>query len=295
MSLVKKVHNFISQKNIDLNFLEKVEDHLIKSGIHIDIVSDIMNYIVKKLVSKPVTNRQFVIDTLKDKIVDLIKDFASPIDIDQSNLPQVILICGINGSGKTTTVGKMAHLLTSLGWEVVVAACDTFRSAAQEQLKIASSVCNTEIILKQHAKETPYKIALKAYKIAIEKKRDLLIIDTAGRLHNNQNLMLELFKIKQKLGTISKSAPHNTILVIDANCGYSIINQVEMFHEAIGISGIVITKVDIAKKVGSIISICKKFKIAIHGVADGESSHNIKDFEPIEFADIVISGLEDID
>lgn len=285
------INNIVLAKSMDIAFLENVENHLIQSGVHVSLIAEIMNTIIRKVVLKGNGNRQLITHILKEKLINMMKAYANPIDIDPDNLPQVIFICGVNGSGKTSAIGKMVHMLSSLGWRTVIAACDTFRSAADEQLALSTMANGAEVIFRNHPDEPPARIASRAYQYALENEIDILIIDTSGRLHNNSNLMLELKKIKQKLSEQSKSIPHNIALILDANAGYGIIDQVDAYHKAIGLTGFILTKTDIAKRPGSIISVCKKFKLPIYGVSDGESKESIQSFDPVKFAESMISGI----
>ncbi len=286
--------NFFSSlgKGFDIKQLEEIEEYLIQSGVHVDIVSDIMNHIVSKLTIGQIKNKKDMHDVIYNKIISIMKPFARPIDLDQKNKPHVMMIFGINGSGKTTTTGKMVSLLSSLGWSVVLAACDTFRAAAKEQLEHWSRVPNVSIVCRDGEGESPARIAVKAVQNAIQNKIDIVIIDTAGRVHNNTNLVLELMHIKSKIAAVVRGAPHQNIMILDANCGYNAIHQVETFHYKIGIHGIVLTKIDIAQKLGIVMSICKKYKLPIYGITDGETKENIRDFNVKEFANIILKDIK---
>lgn len=265
-------------------FLEKIEEYLIKSSVHIDVVKELMNFLARKVsIRKDITENE-ILNLLENQIKYMIGEYVKHLQIDQTKVPYVMLVCGINGSGKTTIIGKMTYLLNSLGWDIVVAACDTFRAAAKEQLQMWTSENVDNFVFKEHENETATKIALKALGIAKERHKDVLIIDTAGRLQNNQSLMAELLKMKQKLRELANGAPHDVILVIDANCGYNALSQVKTYNDLIGITGIIATKIDIAKRPGALLSVCRIFKIPIYGISDGEKKENIKDLNPDEFA-----------
>ena len=200
-NLENKTNSLKDHINVDIDFLEYIEDYLIKSGVYIECVSQIMNYLVKKTINQKVT-RYGMVSLLKEKIIAMVNRYAKVIEIDDINKPHVMLVCGINGSGKTTLIGKMSYLLTKMNWKVTVAACDTFRSAAEEQLRICTNFENVDVIAKDYEKQTPYSVLVKAYKASKDNKSDVLVVDTSGRVHNNKNLMQELKKIRAFLATI---------------------------------------------------------------------------------------------
>ena len=281
--------------NKDLvSFLEKIEEHLIDKNIHINIVKEVMNLLANKVISTKNITKDDIIKILFLYFKNIMINYTANFHITEENRPYVMLVCGVNGSGKTTTIGKMVKLLKSLDWSVVVAACDTYRPAAEEQLRIWIENDASEFVFREYENETTYKIALKALKIAEKQNKDVVIIDTAGRLQNNQNLMAELLKMKQKLKEHSHMAPHDVVLIIDANCGYNAIQQAKMYNELIGITGIIATKIDISKSAGAILSICKMFNIPIYGITNGEGENDIDDLDPDKFTKSLLSGLETI-
>lgn len=273
-------------------FLEKIEEYLLKAGIHIDIVGEIMNFLAKKTMSNKNITKQDIVSILEMQLKYMIGIYVKSFNIDENKLPYTMIVCGINGSGKTTTLGKLANLLNNLGWSVVIGACDTFRSAAKEQLQTWTNGIIDDFVFKEHENETSTKIAIKAYNLAVNRGKDVVLIDTSGRLHNDQNLMAELLKMKQKLHEISIYAPNDVVLIIDANCGYNALQQVKMYNDLIGITGIIATKIDIAKKPGSILSICKMYNIPIYGIADGENKSSIKDLDADKFAKSILCDID---
>ena len=275
-------------------FLERIEEYLLKAGIHIDIVAEIMNFLAKKTISNKNLTKQDIISILEMQLKYIIGIYTKTFNIDENKLPYTMIVCGINGSGKTTTLGKIANLLNNLGWSIVIGACDTFRSAAKDQLKTWANGIVDEFIFKEHEKETSTKIALKAYNFAVNNNKDVVLIDTSGRLQNNQNLMAELLKMKQKLHEISINAPNDVVLIIDANCGYNALQQVKMYNDLIGITGIIATKVDIAKRPGSILSVCRKYNVPIYGIADGETKDTIKDLDADKFAKAILCDIDSV-
>ena len=269
-------------------------------GVYMPVVKELMNYLLHKVLSRKIVKNSEIIVLLRDKIIEMMTARAKLFKIDEDKKPYVILLCGMNGSGKTTTIGKMVKLLRSFNWSVVVGACDTFRAVASEQLRIWTSngkddFMDNDFVFKEHNNETSTKIALKALKVAQENKKDVLIIDTAGRVQNNQDLMAELLKMKQKICSYVRGAPHDVVLIVDSNCGYSAMEQVKMYNDLIGITGIIATKMDISVSAGSILSVCHLFKIPIYGITNGEKEGDIKDLNPEEFADMLLQDINLID
>ena len=275
-----------------IEFLEKIEEYLIKADIHIEIVGEIMNFLAKKTLSNNNLTKQDIVSILEMQLKYMISVYIKSFNIDENKTPYVMIVCGVNGSGKTTTLGKMANLINNLSWSVVIGACDTFRSAAKEQIQTWSNGVVDSFICKEHENETATKIALKAYNTAFRDGKDVVLIDTSGRLQNNQNLMAELLKMKQKLHDISRNIPNDVVLVIDSNCGYNALQQAKMYNDLIGITGIIATKVDIAKKPGAILSVCKMFNVPIYGITDGEEKGDINDIEPDKFAKAILCDID---
>lgn len=279
----------------DLAFLERIEEYLLQSNIDTEIVEDLMNGLAKKLFkSKSEYSKRDIIEILKLNVLSIMTKYVKNFDIEKATKPYVMLVCGINGSGKTTTIGKMVKLLNEYDWDILVASCDTYRAAAENQLQSWVRNIKNSFIGKENDKDTPSKIAIRAYNTAIRRQKDVLIIDTSGRLQNNQDLMAELVKLKQKLKEFSYKIPHDVVLIIDATCGYNAIEQAKMYNELIGITGIILTKTDITKQAGAILSICKQFNIGIFGVSNGEGKDNIDDFDPKKFTEDLFCNIDKI-
>lgn len=274
-----------------LQFLENVEDYLLKSNIHVDIVEEIMNFLAYKTLQNDRLNKENIVELLSDQIEFMIKKYVANFDIEQQSKPYVMLVCGVNGTGKTTTIGKMANLLKEYEWDIMIAACDTYRAGAENQLRDLVKIDQDDFITSCKDNDTPTKIVVRAYNKACLKNKDVLIIDTSGRLQNNQDLMAELFKMKQKLHEISNRIPHEVVLIIDTNSGYNAMEQAKMYDDLIGITGIIATKVDISKRPGMILSICKKFNIKIFGICNGEEKDKINDLDPKAFAEAILCDI----
>ncbi len=273
-------------------FLEKIEEYLIKNNVHMDIVKTLMNNLSRAVLKKNLKKDE-IINSLKKDISFSMQKFVKNFDIDVPQKPYVMLICGVNGSGKTTTIGKMANLLQSYGWDILVAGCDTYRAGANKQL--SDWVDDPETTFFSYDNNSlPSKIAIDAYSKAKKEGKDILMIDTSGRTQNNSDLMSELLKIKQKLKKTSIYIPHDTVLVIDANCGYNALEQADMYNNLIGITGVIATKFDIVKNPGILMSVCKKLNVPVYGVSDGEEKDKIHDLDCDKFADLVLSGIDEL-
>ena len=274
-------------------FLEKIEEYLLKTNIHTDIVKTLMNNLSRAVLKKDLKQEE-IINFLKQDISFSMKKFVRNFNIEVPQKPYVMLICGVNGSGKTTTIGKMANLLQSYGWNILVAGCDTYRAGANKQLADWVAEPEKTFFSDSNNNGLPSKIAVDAYNKAKKDDKDILMIDTSGRTQNNADLMSELLKIKQKLKKTSIHIPHDTVLVIDANCGYNALEQADMYNSLIGITGIIATKFDIVKNPGILMSVCKKLNVPVYGVSDGEEKDKIHDLDCDKFADLVLSGLDEI-
>ncbi len=266
-------------KKLDEEMIEELENILITSDININIVNNITNFLRKNKYDKNVS-----IDDVKTIIFNEINKIFSTIKSDSIVLdkkPYVIMFSGVNGSGKTTIIGKIANKYKKQGKKVLLGACDTFRAGAVEQLNEWKNKANVDIITEEKA--DPASIAYKAYNKAKNEDYNLLLIDTAGRLQNNTNLMAELSKIQNVLKKIDDSLPHKSIIVLDATTGQNAIKQMELFSKAINIDSIIINKMDGTSKGGVLVSIIDQFKKPIIAVGVGEKIEDIEDFDNEKF------------
>ena len=280
---LKKTRNAIFGKIAELlkrkdpHLLEEIEDILLSGDVGIETSEFIIGELERV---KP--DKYF--ETLKSLLLDLLTvdhsvDFTPPV---------VYLFVGVNGVGKTTTIGKIGMHLKKKGKKVLFAACDTFRTGAQEQLKVWADRCGAEIVSSQYGAD-PSAVAYDAFDAAVSRKVDYLLIDTAGRLHTKTGLMEEMAKIKRTLKKKRDDLPQEIIMVIDATTGQNAINQVEVFNEKLMLTGIVLTKMDGTAKGGVILPIVKKFKIPVLYVGTGENMEDIEEFNPEEFVEALIT------
>ena len=272
----------IGKKKIDEDLLEELEVLLISSDIGIQTTDKVIESVRKKASRKELKD--------EDSLYQLIKIELESLLITDSNfnpsyeIPFVILVVGINGAGKTTTIGKLAKLFQSEGKSVMLAAGDTFRAAAVEQLQVWGERNDIPVIAQKTGSDAA-SVVYDAYQSAIAKKIDILIADTAGRLHTQDNLMQELEKIKRVLKKHNEDAPHETLLVIDGGSGQNAVQQAKEFHKSINLSGLAITKLDGTAKGGVLFSISDALKLPIRFIGVGEAIEDLKPFKSKDFVD----------
>lgn len=277
--LGKKLSSIFTNKKLDLNTLESLEELLITSDISYDIVENLITTIKKQKFDKD-TNETEIKQLLKEELSKLISPYDTAFSIGTEK-PYSIIMIGVNGSGKTTTIGKLCNKYVCEGKSVSVIACDTFRIAATEQLKSWTDKAGAKLISKDNA--NPSGLAYDGYNIAKSQNDDIVFIDTAGRLSNNENLMAELEKIIKTIKKVDTTAPHKTILVLDGNGGQNSLIQMEKFSKNINIDGFIITKTEGSSKSGFIISLIHKYKKPVYFITNGEKIDDIKPFSSNEF------------
>ena len=271
----------VIKRKFDDDMLEQLEELLISSDMGVDTAMRVAaNMAQGNLGSRFSTSE--IKKLLADEIEQIMENVAQPLPI-YSKHPQVVLVVGVNGSGKTTTIGKLASQFKEAGKNVVIAAGDTFRAAAVEQLQIWGDRSNVPVLIAPEGSD-PASLAFDALAKAQEEKADLLMIDTAGRLQNRTDLMEELAKIVRVLKKKDPEAPQNTILVLDATTGQNAISQVETFREIAEVSGLIMTKLDGTAKGGVLVALADKFGLPIHAIGVGEQIDDLAPFDPAEFA-----------
>jgi fused signal recognition particle receptor len=272
------------------DFFELIEDALISADVGCEQTSELIDILKKEISEKKIDNAKDAYDLLKSIIargLSVIKfpDYFPP-------KPWIILVVGVNGVGKTTTIGKLALEYKNKNKKVMLAAADTFRAGAIEQLKIWAQKTNSEIVAKQQGAD-PASVAYDALSASIARQIDVLILDTAGRLHTKVNLINELQKIVKTLQKLSPSAPNEILMVVDATTGQNAIKQVEVFNNALGITGFIITKLDGTAKGGIAVALTKKFGIPIRKIGIGEQPEDLQDFSPQAFVDAMLGEYKE--
>ncbi|MCZ6486705.1 MAG: signal recognition particle-docking protein FtsY [Gammaproteobacteria bacterium] len=281
----------LGKKTIDDDLLEQLEDQLLMADVGIQATQKITANLVQVASRDVLKDSSSLLATLKQSMADILLPNARPLTIDKQHRPFVILMVGVNGAGKTTTVGKLAQQFKNQGHRVMLAAGDTFRAAAVEQLAIWGARLDIPVI-KQGQGADSASVIFDALKSAQAKDIDILIADTAGRLHTQNNLMDELEKIKRVMGKLDPSAPHETMLVLDAGTGQNALAQAIHFKQAIGITGITLTKLDGTAKGGMIFSVSEQLKLPIRYIGVGESVDDLRVFNSEEFVDALLSELD---
>lgn len=272
---------FVKQK-LDEETLSALEDSLIASDIGPMTATRLVDEFSQTRFGKEVSEQE-VKTALAEQITLLLKPFALPLKIDKAHKPFVILVAGVNGVGKTTTIGKLAKQYHGEGLKVVLAAGDTFRAAAVSQLKIWGERTNAPVIAGEQGSDSA-SVAFQALEKARSEKADVLLIDTAGRLHNKGDLMQELAKLIRVLKKIDPAAPHATLLVLDATTGQNALTQVEVFKELTQITGLIVTKLDGSAKGGVLVALADHFRLPIHAIGVGEGVDDLQTFDAGDFA-----------
>jgi fused signal recognition particle receptor len=282
--LVKNVEDIVlGEKVIDQKLYDELEEILITADVGPSFTNELIEKIKEQVKRKELDQPELLKKVLRDTAMDILMKNEAPLRIPGGEI-FTIMVVGVNGTGKTTTIGKLAHRFKEQGMPVMIAAADTFRAAAIEQLEIWSRRVNVPLI-KQKIDSDPSAIVFDAIHAAKSGRADVVIIDTAGRLHTKVNLMEELKKMKRIMARELPGAPHEILLVLDATTGQNAVAQAKMFHDEIGITGIVITKLDGTAKGGVIIRIARDLNIPIRYIGIGEGLDDLREFKSAEFID----------
>jgi fused signal recognition particle receptor len=272
------------QKNINADLLEDIESSLLMADVGIDVTTKIINRLTQSLERQQLNDSSALTQALKQELLSILIPCSKPLQIPKQDKPFVILVVGVNGVGKTTTIGKLAKRLKAQGHSVMLAAGDTFRAAAVEQLQTWGQRNNIPVVA-QHTGADSASVIYDGIQSAQAKGVDVLIADTAGRLHTKDNLMEELKKVKRIMAKLDETAPHEVILVLDAGTGQNALSQAKLFNEAIGLTGLVLTKLDGTAKGGVIFALAKQSGIPIRFIGVGESIDDLQDFNAGTFVD----------
>jgi len=274
----------VGKKAIDDELLEDIETQLLLADVGIDATSQIIKELTERLARKQLADGDALLAALRENLAAMLKPSSIPLTIPESDSPFVILVVGVNGVGKTTTIGKLAKQLQSDGRSVMLAAGDTFRAAAVEQLQVWGDRNDVQVVA-QHTGADAASVVFDALQSAQAKNIDVLIADTAGRLHNKDNLMEELAKIKRVLGKLDSAAPHEVLIVLDATTGQNALAQTEQFNKIIGLTGVALTKLDGTAKGGIIFSIANKTGLPIRFIGVGEGIDDLRAFDAKDFVE----------
>jgi fused signal recognition particle receptor len=279
--------NIIVKKEIDDKTLDQLEEYLIESDVGVDAASEIKEIISSEKIDPKKETLNEVNLILKNYIIELMKPLENNNFFDKSDKLKIILISGVNGVGKTTTIGKIGKILKLNENKILFSACDTFRAAAIEQLENWAKKIDVEIIKSTHGSD-PASVAYKAIDTAKKNNFNYVLIDTAGRLQNKKNLMDEYKKIANVAKKIDEEAPHEVILILDATTGQNVLNQVEEFNKIIPVTGLIMTKLDGTAKGGILIAVAKKYKLPIIALGLGEKEDDLQVFDAEKFSNAFI-------
>ncbi|WP_313102718.1 signal recognition particle-docking protein FtsY [Stutzerimonas nitrititolerans] len=277
---------FLGKKAIDDDLLDELETRLLTADVGVEATTAIMQNLSRRVSRKELADSGALYKALQEELAGLLKPVEQPLRIDAGKQPFVILVVGVNGVGKTTTIGKLAKKLQLEGKKVMLAAGDTFRAAAVEQLQVWGERNNIAVIA-QHTGADSASVIFDAVQAAKARGVDVLIADTAGRLHTKDNLMEELKKVRRVMGKLDETAPHEVLLVLDAGTGQNAINQTRQFNQAVELTGLVLTKLDGTAKGGVIFALAKQFGTPIRYIGVGEGIDDLRAFE----ADAFVSAL----
>lgn len=282
---------FLGKKAIDDELLEEIETVLLTADVGVDATTEIIDNLTGRVSRKELADSDALYVALKQSLRDLLEKVESPLVVDNEHKPFVILVVGVNGVGKTTTIGKLAKRLQNQGKSVMLAAGDTFRAAAVEQLQVWGERNNVPVIA-QHTGADSASVIFDAVQSAQSRQIDVVIADTAGRLHTKSNLMDELAKVRRVMGKLDASAPHEVLLVVDAGTGQNAVSQTDQFKAAVGVTGLALTKLDGTARGGIIFALSKKHGIPVRYIGVGESVDDLQPFEADKFIDALFGGQE---
>lgn len=280
---------FLGKKKLDADLISEIEMALLSADVGVATTEQLIRTLTQKLARNELDDSEAALACLKQEMKQMLQPYAVPLTVNPDAKPYVVLVVGINGSGKTTTIGKLAHHLKSEHKQVMLAAGDTFRAAAIEQLQVWGERNHVPVIAQQPGADTA-AVIYDAMEAAKARGMDVLIADTAGRLHTQTNLMAELQKVKRVLAKIDPTAPHEVLIVLDATLGQNTLNQIKQFNAAIGITGIAITKLDGTAKGGIIFAITQDTNIPVRFIGVGESIDDLRPFQADEFIDALFAN-----
>ena len=278
---------FLGRKTIDQNTLDDLETSLLSADVGVEATTEIIDDLQASQSRKALTNEDALQLALSDHMLEILRPCEQELDVDTTRKPFVILVVGINGAGKTTSIGKLAHYFQKQGKSVMLAAGDTFRAAAVEQLKEWGSRNKVPVVAQATGADAA-SVIFDAVQSGQSKQTDVVIADTAGRLHTQTNLMDELAKIKRVMAKLDPESPHETLLIMDAGFGQNALQQAEQFHKTLGLTGLAVTKLDGTAKGGILFAIARKLGIPIRFIGVGEGIEDLRPFHAREFVSALL-------
>ena len=281
---------FLGKKTIDAELYEQLETQLLLADTGIETTDFIMKKLTDSIDRKQTQDTQVLITTLKDILIEILEPVCQPLSLTEK--PHILLMVGVNGAGKTTSIAKIANYFLQQDKKIILAAGDTFRAAAIEQLTVWGERNQVPVIAQQNGADSA-AVIYDAVQSAKAKDIDLLIADTAGRLHTQQHLMQELAKIKRVIQKFDENAPHEIMLVLDASMGQNALTQAKLFHKEIGLSSITLTKLDGTAKGGIVFSIANQLQLPYRFIGIGENIDDLRPFEAKHFVDALLGDIDD--
>lgn len=278
---------FSGNPRLDEDLLDEIETALISADVGVTATAELVNSLRKRMKVREFADARALHDALRADLLAILLPIAKPLEIDPAHKPFVILTVGVNGVGKTTTIGKLARRFQQDGYSLMLAAGDTFRAAAVEQLKVWGER-NNVVVIAQGQNADAASVTFDALQAAKSRGFDILIADTAGRLHTQAGLMAELGKIRRVLGKVDESAPQEVLMVIDGTTGQNALSQLRAFHQAVNVTGLVVTKLDGSAKGGVLFALAREFGIPIRFIGLGEKLEDLRVFDPEAFVDALL-------
>ncbi|MFI4913855.1 MAG: signal recognition particle-docking protein FtsY [Steroidobacterales bacterium] len=290
-SLARDLRSLVRGRKIDAQLLEELEARLVTADVGAEAAAAILEDLRRRVARHELDNADALLAALRARLAEMLASCEQPLQVDRTRKPYVVLVVGVNGSGKTTSIGKLAQRLGDQGLKVMLAAGDTFRAAAVEQLAVWAERTGAQFSAQQ-AGADPGAVIFDALKSAHARGIDVVLADTAGRLHSQTHLMDELKKVRRVISRLDASAPHEVLLVLDANQGQNALTQAQQFHAALGVTGLVLTKLDGTARGGIAVAIAQKLKIPIRFIGLGEQAEDFGEFDARAFASALVDGAE---
>ena len=285
--LSDELRSLFRGRKIDAELLDDLETRLITADVGAEATRQILEDLRARVARHELGDVDALLNALRDDLAKILAPCAKPLAIDRAHKPYVVMVVGVNGSGKTTSIGKLATRLSREGHKVMLAAGDTFRAAASEQLDIWAQRSGA-VIVQQESGADPGAVVFDALKAAQSRGVDVVLADTAGRLHSQSHLMEELKKVKRVIQRVDPTAPHEVLLVLDANQGQNALSQAREFHAAVGVTGLVLTKLDGTARGGIVVAIAKQLGLPIRFIGIGEQAEDFGEFDAEGFAGVLI-------
>ena len=288
-SIARDLRNLFRGRKIDAAVLEDLETRLLTADVGVDATNDILGDLARRVEKHELDDVEALLGALKGRLTEILRPCEQPLSVQRSGKPFVVLVIGVNGSGKTTSIGKLARTLREQHLSVLLAAGDTFRAAAVEQLKIWAERTGSAFSAQQTGAD-PAAVIFDALQSARARNIDVVLVDTAGRLHSQSHLMDELKKVKRVIQRLDAGAPQEVLLVLDANQGQNALAQAQQFHAALGVTGLVLTKLDGSARGGIVVAIARALKLPIRFIGVGEKPEDFGAFDAQAFASALIEG-----